>query len=236
MENKANSLADLQQTLTENFQQLTNMSLNAMKPLMDNMMTNITTVNKSFLANSLPLIKIPQLKSDNCDCCPPKQTCPPHCITAITRYAMEGERIVVPFIVKNTCSKNKTYRIGVRELTNEDNGQLAPSQPVLNKSSVTLGAGKSEKVLMTIELDQFAAGATYTAEIVLREKEINQNICFTLIIDNPTNIPVAKPKDEQEYRLRWQSWKDHYYCEKTSLAIRPSDTVTNLTTVPGKQG
>ena len=70
---------------------------------------------------------------------------------------------------------------------------------------------------MTIDLEQFNAGTTYTAEIVLREKEINQNICFTLMVSNPANVVTAIPKDENSYRMRWQSWKDHYYCEKPVL-------------------
>ncbi|MEP6846101.1 MAG: hypothetical protein ABI861_08855 [Panacibacter sp.] len=232
MENKTNSLADLQQTVTENFQQLTNSSLAAMKPLMENMMNNITSVNKSFLENPLPLFKLPQLKLDNCDCCPPKQTCPPHCIATIKRTAQEGERIVVPFIVKNTCSQTTTYRVGVRELINEDDGQAAPAQPTLNKMVVTLAPGRSERVLMTVDLANFSAGATYMAEIVLREKEINQNICFTLIIDSPGG-PVVTPKSEQDYRLRWQSWKDHYYCEKPTAIRQIPGAATDVTHIAG---
>ena len=122
-----------------------------------------------------------------------------------------------PFLIKNTCSQTKTYRVGVRDLVDQANNQPAPSQPQLNKNSVTLAPNQSEQVLMSLDLMQFNTGSTYTAEIVVREKEINQNICFTLIVANPVDIVTATPKDEKCYNMRWQSWKDHYYCEKPTL-------------------
>ncbi len=216
MGNTSNNITDMQKTLSENFQQLTNLSVSAFKPVMEGMINNMSSISNTILKKGLPKIKIPLLNSGNCDCCPPEQTCPPHCIAAITRYAMEGERIITPFTVKNDCSQTKTYRIGVRELKDE-NGQLAPDQPVLNKNFVTLDAGRSEQVLVTIDLANFKNGSTYTAEIVLREKEINQNVCFTLIVAN-ANSTIVTPLDEQQYKLRWQSWKDHYYCERPTFS------------------
>ena len=142
---------------------------------------------------------------------------------------MEGERIITPFIVKNDCSETKTYRIGVRELKDESGG-LAPAQPILNKTIVTLDPGRSEHVLVSLDLDNFKAGSTYTTEIVLREKEINQNVCFTLIVDNADGT-VVTPQDEQQYRLRWQSWKDHYYCERPTISRIPG---TNVLSIAGK--
>jgi len=65
---------------------------------------------------------------------------------------------------------------------------------------------------MIIDLGKFAEGKTYTTEIVLREKEFNQNICFTLSIEDHQNI-VVEPMDEKKYKMKWQSWKDHFYCE-----------------------
>lgn len=216
MDNNTNTLSGLQQTLTDNFQQLTNLSLSAFKPLMDGMMNNLNSANKSFMQNTSTVLKFPTLNND-CDCCPPKNECPPHCIASITRTAMSGERIIVPFLIKNTCSQTKTYRVGIRDLVDQANNQPAPSQPQLNKNYVTLQPNQTEEVLMTIDLMQFNTGSTYTAEIVVREKEINQNICFTLIVANSKNIVTATPKDEKSYRLRWQSWKDHYYCERPTL-------------------
>jgi len=229
MENNTNTLSGLQQTLTDSIQQLTNISLSAIKPLMESAMNNVTAANKTLLQNTSTVLKFPTLNND-CDCCPPKQECPPHCIASITKKAASGERIIVPFLVKNNCSSTKTYRVGIRELVNEADNQPAPSQPFLNKSSVTLTPGKSEQVLMTIDLANFNTGSTYTAEIVLREKEINQNICFTLIVGNASNTVTAVPKDEKSYRLRWQSWKDHYYCENPSL--RQVDTTTGAVLTP----
>jgi hypothetical protein len=213
MENKQTG-SSLQQVLTDSIQNMTNLSLGSMKPLMDGMMNNLLSINKSVQEGGIPVMKIPQIKlqGDSCDnCCPPKTSCPPHCLTSIQRCAIQGERIVVPFLVKNTCSHAKTWRIGVRELKNED-GQMAPSQPQLNKQSVTLEPGRSERVLMMIDLEKFTNGSVYTTEIVLREKDINQNICFTLKVDD-CNATVAAPQDEKKYNLRWQSWQSHYYCE-----------------------
>jgi len=203
--------SSLQQVLTDSIQNMANLSLGTMKPLMDGMMNNLLSINKSVQEGGIPLMKIPQIKIKTDNCCVPENTCPPHCLTSIQRCAMQGERIVVPFYIKNTCSQAKTYRIGVRELKNED-GQLAPAQPQLNKQLVTLEPRRSERILMTIDLEKFITGSVYTTEIVLREREINQNICFTLTIAD-CNATVAAPQDEQKYRLRWQSWQSHYYCE-----------------------
>lgn len=215
MDNKSGNTASLQQTLADNFQQMANLSLSALKPMMEGMINNMSAINNAILQGGLPSVKIPNISLNNCDC-PPEQTCPPHCIAAITKYATEGERIITAFTVKNDCSKTKSYRIGVRELKDET-GAMAPSQPVLNKNTVTLDPGRSEQILMAIDLANFKNGSTYTTEIVLREKEINQNICFTLIVDN-SGSTVVTPQDEQQYKQRWQSWKDHYYCERPTAS------------------
>lgn len=227
MESKSSNTADMQKMLSDNFQQLTNISMNAFKPMMEGMINNISTISNSILKNGLPAIKIPQLNTtSNCDCCPPEESCPPHCIASITRYAMAGERIIVPFMVKNDCNQTKTYRVGVRELNNET-GAAAPSQPVLNKSFVTLDPGRSEQVLVMVDLANFNNGSTYTTEIVLREKEINQNICFTLVVTDATSV-VVTPESEQQYLLRWQSWKDHYYCERPMISRNPGANVLSI--------
>lgn len=225
MESKSNNTADLQKTLTDNIQQLTNLSLSALKPVMEGMINSMSSITDSILKNGIPTIQIPTIGQSNCDC-PPKENCPPHCIAAIKRTAVPGERIIISFNVKNDCNKTKTYRIGVRELKDE-NGALAPAQPVLNKNSVTLDPGGSEQVLVSVDLNNFNNGSTYTTEIVLREKEINQNICFTIKVDNSGSTSVA-PLDEQQYLLHWQSWKDHYYCERSVLSKVPNRNVLSI--------
>ncbi len=238
MENNTGTLSGLQQTLTDNLLQLTNLSVSTLKPLMDSVVNNLSSANKAFLQNTSTVLKFPTLNND-CDCCPPKNECPPHCIASITRTAMNGERIIVPFLIKNACSQTKTYRVGVRDLVDQSNNQPAPFQPQLNKTGVTLAPNQSEEVLMSVDLMQFNTGSTYTAEIVVREKEINQNICFTLIVANPSGIVTATPKDEKSYRMRWQSWKDHYYCERPILTqVDTGGTLEAggaiLSNVPGK--
>lgn len=212
MENNQNTVDGLQQVLTDSIQKMANLSLGNMKPFIDGMMNNLTAINKTVIATGIPIIKIPTIKMKDCNCCPPENVCPPHCMASISKCAMAGERILVPFKIKNTCSISKTYRIGVRELKSDD-GQMAPAQPLLDKQSVTLDPGRSEKVLMTIDLEKFNNGSVYTTEIVVRENEINQNICFILSLDGDCNTVVAEPQDEKKYRLRWQNWQSHYYCE-----------------------
>lgn len=212
METKSDNSANLPQMIADNLQKLTEVSISAMQPVIEGMIGNISALGKSVLAGDSPLMKIPVLKFQGDDCCAPKNTCPPHCILSISRNAQAGERIIVPFFIKNTCSHEKTFRIGVRELKDSD-GNMAPAQPTLNKSLVTLQPAQSERVMMTIDLANFADGVTYATEIVLREKDINQNICFTLTTNGDKNLPVAAPLDEQKYHLRWQDWKSHFYCE-----------------------
>ena len=154
--------------ITDGFQKIASMSIDTLKSSMETASKNMSEVNKVMASVGLGKFTLPLLgKKDSCDCCPPKEECPPHCLVQITRNASAGERIIVPFIVKNKCGGTKHYRIGVRELKNID-GNKAPSQPVLNKNNVTLEAGESELVSMGIDLNNFPIG-TYNAEIVLRE-------------------------------------------------------------------
>src|SRR5438309_682234 len=118
MDNTTNTLSGLQQTLTDNFQQLTNFSSGAIKPLMEGRMNNVSAANKALMQYTSTAIKFPMLNYD-CDCCPSKNACPPHYIASITKTAISGERIIVPFLVKNNCSNVKTYRVGVRELVSQ---------------------------------------------------------------------------------------------------------------------
>lgn len=212
-----NNNANLQQVLTDNLQQMADISLNAMKPIMEGLINNFSNVNKLMYTNDGTAFKMPQIKLQSSDCCAPKNECPPHCIASIVKNAMPNERIIVPFTIKNNCSSPKTYRVGLRELKNAD-GKMASSQPQLNKEVVTLDPGRSERVLMGIDLGKFETG-TYTAEIVIREKDINQNICFTLIVDESDGTLVS-PQDEQKYKLRWQGWQSHFYCEPHSKPNR----------------
>ena len=204
---------NIQDILSNSLKDFANNSMSAYKPMMDGMVNNITAMSKSLSNGNYGALKLPMLNNDSCDCCPPKCECPPQCMASISRCAAQGERILVPFMIKNTCTHTKTFRIGVRELKDQD-GKLAPSQPHLNKHAVTLDAGRAERVLMLVDLEKFEQnGATYNAEIVIREKRINQNICFTLKIDNDYNVITAAPQDEQKFDMHWQSWQSHYYCE-----------------------
>ena len=233
MSNTSYNTSGLQKVLTDSLQNMADLSIGSIKPLVDGMVKNMTAVNSAVYSGGLPAIKLPQIKLQDSNCCPPENTCPPHCLASIKRYAMQGERVVVPFLVKNACNIAKTYRIGVRELMDAD-GNMAPSQPVLNKNSVTVQPGRSERVLMMIDLEKFTNGSEYTTDIVLREKDINQNICFTLCVDADCNTVTATPQDEQKYRLRWQSWQSHYYCEPQKLRLvgNTVDTVATIANIP----
>ncbi len=214
MENKEINTAGLQQNLSKGLQMLADMSMATFKSTMDNSAKTTENFNKVIADMGLPTFKMPALFGGGAkkDCCAPQEECPPHCILQIGRHALIGERILVPFIIKNTCNAQRNYRVGIRVLKHID-GTVAPSQPGLNKKTVTLDAGAEEMVLMGIDLEKFNKTGTYNAEIVVREKNINQNICFTLVVDSLVGAPVAKPQDEKKYMLRWQSWQSHFYCE-----------------------
>ncbi|MEO6221418.1 MAG: hypothetical protein ABIO81_13380 [Ginsengibacter sp.] len=199
-------------TITDSMQMIADMSMATVKSSLENISGNMGQLNKVMSNIGLGTFKMPFTQKSKHDCCAPEEECPPHCILQLTRHAYAGERIMVPFMIKNSCNTTRTYKIGVREMKNLD-GSIAPAQPELNKKQVTLDADASEMVLLGIDLNQFSNGNTYTAEIVIREKDINQNICFTLIVDGNKNVPVAEPLDEKEYLLHWQSWKSHFYCE-----------------------
>ena len=212
MENKISNQR-LQQSITDNMQKLADLSVATIRSSVENVSKNVGELSK--MAGNLGVgpINLPFLKTGgSCNCCPPEHDCPPHCILELVRHAVAGERIIVPFAVKNTCGAAKRYRVGIRELKSLD-GSQAPAQPILNKKDVSLQPGETEEVEMTLDLANFSAGNTYAAEIVIREKEINQNICFTLVIDGNKSVPVARPLDEKKYHLRWQSWQSHFYCE-----------------------
>jgi hypothetical protein len=219
MDNKETTITGLQQNFAKGLQMLTDMSMATIKSAMENSTKTADGLNKVIANTGLLNFTIPDIFGTNKtkDCCVPQDECPPHCILQIQRHAVSGERIIVPFVIKNTCSAQKNYKVGIRELKNID-GTLAPDQPKLNKNAVSLQPGAEEMVLMEIDLANFNAGTTYNAEIVIREKDINQNICFTLVVDGINNAPVAKPQDEKKYNLRWQSWKNHYYCEPPKRA------------------
>jgi hypothetical protein len=212
MENKTTAA---QAALTNSFERMATTSIKTIRSAIENVSLNIGELNTVMSKMGIPMPGLLNAKKDS-DCCAPKDECPPHCLIQLTRHAYAGESIMVPFGIKNVCKGPKQYRLGVRELRNID-GTIAPSQPLLNKNTVTLDQGETEMALMKIDLSQFAPG-TYTAEIVIREKDINQNICFNLIVDTYNDVPVATPLDEKKYRLHWQSWQRHFYCENLKLS------------------
>jgi len=192
---------------------IADISVSAFKTAIENqnrMMNDFSGV-LSGMGLSFPSVK--GHKSDcGCGCCPPKEECPPRCIAKISRSAYSGEQIIVPFRVTNRCSGPKHYRVGVRELK-DDTGASAPSQPILNKSAVDLDTGQSEMILMAINLKDFREGHSYETDIVLREKDINQNICFRLLVTGFFDVPTAYPHDENKYKSHFQSWQSHFYCD-----------------------
>ncbi len=146
-------------------------------------------------------------------CCPPVDECPPQCLLEITRHAYAGEVILVPFRIRNNSGQARTYQIGVRPLVDE-NLNPAPRQPTLDKTSATIQSGQSVVVEIRIDLTNgFGTGRQYEATIVIREHEINQNVCFRLIID-PLRAPEVEPYDEKDLKKHFLSWHYHFYCEE----------------------
>ncbi len=211
MSSSNNLASDLQQTLTDTYQQFANLSLDAVRPLMDNMFNSLSNVNQTIAAGQIPTLNSIPLYGTNSNCCRPQNQCPPRCIASIDRKAMAGEQIVVPFLIRNASSATKTYRVGVRDLVDNE-GALAIAQPRLNKDAVTLDPGRSERVQMLLDLSEFQNGTVYTTEIVIREEEYNQNIWFRLDVDTH-DAAVATPYNEKDYKQQWQSWQSHFYCE-----------------------
>ena len=60
MDSKTNNSAGLQQVLSNSMQNLANVSLKAIKPILDGVISNVSAINKSVLEGGLPAIKIPQ--------------------------------------------------------------------------------------------------------------------------------------------------------------------------------
>src|SRR5687767_747829 len=114
-------------SITDGLQKLADISMGTFKTSVENASKNITEMSKVMSNIGLPTFNLPLLKNDKHDCCPPKEECPPHCLLQISRTASAGERIIVPFMVKNKCGATKRYRIGIRDLKNAD-GSKAPSQ------------------------------------------------------------------------------------------------------------
>ncbi len=168
------------------------------------------------------------LKKDDCDACPPDCDCPPQCLINITRNANPGEVIVVPFKIKNSLKTAKTYRVGIRPFYDSD-GNILPNQPTLNKTTINVQPGQSILIEMKIDLTNgYDAGSSYSTEIVVREKDVNQNICFTLNIISNSFIPEATPLDEQKYFTHFQDWKSHYYCDTRPTISRGVNQVGNI--------
>jgi hypothetical protein len=152
------------------------------------------------------------IRRNNCDdVCPPKDECPSSCILTIHKDALVGERIIVPFKIKNKHQNTRAYQIGVRPLV-DSHGQSAPQQPTLNLNHVTLQPMQSRLIHMTIDLQNYRTGATYQTDIVIREDKYNQNICFTLCIIGDCNVPTAHPWDEKLANIKWLGWKRHFMC------------------------
>ena len=198
------------ETVMKNLQNLTDMSMEFYGSMLDNMTGNTAQFSKNLAQLSKTALEPLRSMFPGGDSCPPKHTCPPHCIASIFRKATTGERIVIPFHVKNDCAEARTYRVGIRELLDQD-GKPAPKQPVLSKDTLNLPPYSSQRILVSADLEDFKTG-TYSAEIVLREKEFNQNICFTIVVGDAEGITVC-PYEEKKFKLRWQSCRSHYYCE-----------------------
>lgn len=207
--------------ITDGLQLFADLSTTTLKASMENVSNSMTNINRVMAKSGISDVYAPFTKmyapllggyQKDHECCPPEHDCPPGCILNITRTAFIGERIIVPFVVRNKHKNPRQYKLGVRPLESRD-GTVAPSQPILNKSSMSLKAGESAAVVMTLDLQGYPGANTYSTEIVIREKDINQNICFTINVEGLGHAPVVEPLDEKKYTMKWQSWRSHFYCE-----------------------
>src|SRR5687768_17525555 len=100
--------------LIQGLQQLTRLSLSSLKTMVD---SNTRVINEAgSVLSSIGLNPSSMTKKSDCNCCPPKEECPPHCLLTIIRTAHPGERILIPFSIRNKCGGPKKYRVGVRQL------------------------------------------------------------------------------------------------------------------------
>lgn len=160
-------------------------------------------------------------------CCPPDYECPPHCLTVINRHVQRGECIVIPIAVKVRCNTPKTYKVGVRPLLDQE-GNPAPVQPTLDKNAVTVQPGHSIMVRLMLDLKEgFQTGRCYQTEVVFREKEVNQNVCIRICVDDYHKAHEVTLKEEAEYFNHFQSWESHFYCEKRPRRTNISGFVTD---------
>jgi len=160
--------------------------------------------------------------------CPPQDNCPPGCLLTITRHGNRGEVIIVPFRIRNKANSPKKYKLGVREITDDDGNVIA--QPTLDKLEITVQPGMSAAAEMRVVLNNnFIPGSLYETDIVISEKKHNQNICFRLYIDASADIPEAEPYDEKDIDTHFHRWYHHYYCENEKLFViserDPSDNI-----------
>lgn len=169
-------------------------------------------------------------------CCPPTETCPPYCLIEITRRAHPGEVILVPFRIRNASGQPRTYQIGVRPMVDEHQNP-APSQPTLDQLSATINPHQTVLVEMKLDLRAagYQAGQQYEATIVVREKEINQNICFRLLLDPFTGIPEATPLDERDLKTHFVSWHYHFYCDEQPARVKVTKQPRDVEPVKGRE-
>jgi hypothetical protein len=179
-------------------------------------------------ASSGKLVQAKHPSNCQCGCCPPEYDCPPQCLLMLSRSAYPGETVIVPFSIRNTTGVARDYKVGVRDLLDQQ-GNIAPGQVSINKDVISLQPGQAVTLLAQVNLAQFQTGI-YETDIVLREKDVNQNICFRLEVLPFPDAPEARPWDENKLLTHFQSWQSHFYCtpKKTGVSINP--TVTHVKT------
>jgi hypothetical protein len=159
----------------------------------------------------------------HCGCCPPECECPPQCLLMLNRSAYPGETVIVPFSVRNTTSIARQYKVGIRELLDQK-GDPAPVQPTVSKELINLQPGQAVTLFVEANLQGFQTGA-YETVVVLREKDVNQNICFRLQVIPFADAPEAHPVDEKRLLSHFQSWQSHYYCTPKEQIISANPTL-----------
>jgi hypothetical protein len=165
-------------------------------------------------------------------CCPPEDVCPPRCLLTLCRDAYPGEVIVVPFVIHNASSFAKTYQVGVHPLLDEE-GNAAPASATLDQTSVTVAPFQSRLVQMRINLNGFKAGSVYHTDVVIRERDHNQDICFTLNVKSFADAPVATPLDERKMNRHFVGWQAHFYCDESRDVRQPPPREPNGPAGPG---
>ena len=107
--------------------------------------------------------------------------------------------------------------IGVRPFLYDNDGNLLPNQPTLNKTSLNPFSPVNKSILVEMKNLLMDIPGKYASLWGNRDtrKMSTRILVSTLNNISPNSfIPEAHPLNEQAYFTHFGDWKSHYYCDK----------------------